>query len=298
MVYNILWIIEGNILNILSQDNKGNLKALLILIVFITCTYSTFKAFFSTYENNFEIEVFKTRFLVLLIMFSFFLCKTILQDPGVLPRSKHFDLLQWQKDYTYTPKIKNISVNNRIFHSKFCETCQIWRPPRTSHCSLCNYCIFLFDHHCPWIGTCIGPRNYKSFVLFINFLFWYLFLCVKIYKKKISEIGWCNFKKNLFNISITKNYYIDFLFYLFISLNTIIGIIFTGLLICFHFYLHFRGLTTSEIFKFSEKPFWAKNPKNEMFIRFRLINKSSLIKGKLIKNYCLIKIKKDKCYFE
>ena len=57
---------------------------------------------------------------------------------------------------------------NRI---KFCTTCNLYRPPRTSHCDLCGICIEQMDHHCPWVGTCIGKRNYKQYYLFLLTLF-------------------------------------------------------------------------------------------------------------------------------
>jgi len=61
--------------------------------------------------------------------------------------------------------------NNAIIKFKYCETCLIFRPPRASHCNVCNNCVVKFDHHCVWLGTCIGKRNYHYFYTFV-FLLW------------------------------------------------------------------------------------------------------------------------------
>ena len=53
---------------------------------------------------------------------------------------------------------------------KYCSTCDIYRPFRSTHCGTCDSCIERLDHHCPWLGTCIGKRNYKHFFLFVNAL--------------------------------------------------------------------------------------------------------------------------------
>ena len=61
----------------------------------------------------------------------------------------------------------NSSSNSRSYTLKYCHTCQIFRPPRASHCAQCNNCVDGFDHHCPWLSNCIGIRNYKFFMVYV-----------------------------------------------------------------------------------------------------------------------------------
>ncbi|KAF7458572.1 putative palmitoyltransferase [Cryptosporidium felis] len=87
---------------------------------------------------------------------------TFLRDPGVLKKNSQFSSPLCSLD---------LQINGQIVKVKICPVCRIIRPPRSVHCNVCNHCVDRFDHHCPWVGTCIGAGNQKAFMLFISSLF-------------------------------------------------------------------------------------------------------------------------------
>ncbi|KAK2453733.1 DHHC-type zinc finger family protein [Trifolium repens] len=49
----------------------------------------------------------------------------------------------------------------------FCHYCSKPKSPRAHHCRSCRKCILDMDHHCPFIGNCVGAANHYSFICFL-----------------------------------------------------------------------------------------------------------------------------------
>ncbi|KAI1823753.1 palmitoyltransferase ERF2 [Xylaria intraflava] len=99
-------------------------------------------------------------------------------DPGILPRNLHqfppvdenedpLRLAPPTNDWTL---IKSAESNIAAMEvpTKFCRSCNIWRPPRAHHCRLCDNCVETQDHHCVWVNNCVGRRNYRYFFTFVT----------------------------------------------------------------------------------------------------------------------------------
>ena len=72
-----------------------------------------------------------------------------------------------------SPKINQTSIkqHNIVDESTelegFCGECVVDIPLRAKHCKLCTKCVATYDHHCDWVGNCIGEKNKALFIIFV-----------------------------------------------------------------------------------------------------------------------------------
>ena len=125
--------------------------------------------------------------VALTAMCLFFLFRVTLTEPGVQPKQvgkrprANPSVVQWGevclREYDRVAEVNGAEVVRR-----WCTTCEILRPPRASHCAVCNDCVDAFDHHCTVIGACVGRRNFRYFALFlwttVLLQAWVLFWCI------------------------------------------------------------------------------------------------------------------------
>ena len=83
-------------------------------------------------------------------------------DPGLVERNNEYAF------YDNRKSVIKMNIKGHMANLNYCYTCFHFRPPRTSHCAECDNCVENFDHHCLWLGTCVGKRNYKYFFYLLS----------------------------------------------------------------------------------------------------------------------------------
>ena len=206
-------------------------------------------------------------------------------DPGLIPHQRS----EWSQGPVQTPKFgstlleydgraREVAVRGVLVRLQYCDTCNrhtgcIYRPPRTVHCHVCDSCVQQFDHHCPWLGTCIGRRNYSYFLLFLSFssLHWLFALIIST-----SHVIF------LFQTETSTTFAAQKLTGTWVLLSfSLLSLIFVVGLWSFHLYLSTHGKTTHEKLKKLHQtynPYSLLSPISNFLSIFQRKNQSLLTK--------------------
>ena len=220
--------------------------------------------------------------LILFFLSSFFLFKSGLIDSGILLRGNLTDIQMENKNCRSKPtRLRQLGY---IREYKICDTCYIVRPLRSTHCGICDNCIYRFDHHCPWIGTCVGKRNYPYFFIFLILLnlfqVYTAAVCIAHIVIKILDI-----KNNIISDTKKKKDSIlvgSVIMSLYLIIYVLLTMIFTTGLLFYHIRIVKNDMTTKEeLKKFFKNPFgnpYQRSTKSDFnSIIFPKISKKSLI---------------------
>ncbi|CAH8448701.1 unnamed protein product [Schistosoma turkestanicum] len=147
------------------SKNIGPALIAWFLLIFLTALYLSFICWDFSKETSYAFTVCHS--LLFFFVVSAF-GKATFMDPGYysmgVPGEKVTTI---EKGSPRTVMYKSVDINGVSTRLKWCVTCEFYRPPRCSHCSICKHCIDTFDHHCPWLNNCIGRRNYRYFFSFL-----------------------------------------------------------------------------------------------------------------------------------
>ena len=198
--------------------------------------------------------------LIIFIPIIYGLLKGGTRDPGIIERNNEY------ASYNNKKSTIKINIKGHMVNLNYCYTCFHFRPPRTSHCAECDNCVEKFDHHCLWMGTCVGKRNYKYFYLVLSLTtilsLIQIFSCIGFIVVKLKQE---NIKKILYIIiSLSCVGFFDLMFFCFFLVKLFVvhsWLLSSGL--TFYEHIKKKYFTFLDIKPYS-KGFW-RNIKQRLF---------------------------------
>ncbi|KAK8005176.1 DHHC zinc finger domain-containing protein [Apiospora arundinis] len=170
-------------------------------------------------------------------------------DPGILPRNLHkfpppeededpLRLAPPMNDWTLIKSAESSTAAMEV-PTKYCKTCNIWRPPRAHHCRLCDNCVETQDHHCVWLNNCVGRRNYRYFFTFVTAT---TFLGIYLIGASLAHVLVYASKANVSVGTAIDDFRVPFAMFIY----GIIATLYPAALMGYHMFLMARGETTRE----------------------------------------------------
>ena len=266
-------------------EGPSNFKPTLMTGTAITIGTLLFLIFESDYLND-EITVFipilisilYLLIIVLLIIASF--C-----DPGII-RKFYINKQLNNKERDNQKVVGKIFHLGHIMSYKYCYTCGIIRPNRSTHCSECNNCVERLDHHCPWMGNCAGKRNYIYFFIFLTLLnilqILMIIFCIIHIVQKVKDFSDLNKKlpPQIRKEHITAFSFCEVIMSVYLIIFNLFFIGFTTPLILYHINLILTDTTTKEKLRnafYHGNPFSRNKWQNMKNVLFPTIKKYSIL---------------------
>ncbi|KAI5867728.1 zf-DHHC-domain-containing protein [Durotheca rogersii] len=197
-------------------------------------------------------------------------------DPGILPRNLHhfppvdenedpLRLAPPTNDWTLIKSAESATAAMEV-PTKYCRTCNIWRPPRTHHCRLCDNCVETQDHHCVWINNCVGRRNYRYFFTFLTSV---TLLSLFLVGASLAQVAVFSRLEGVSFGAAADHFRVPFA----MAIYGVLGALYPAALMGYHLFLMARGETTREFL--NSHKFLKKD-------RYRAFTQGSMLKNWLV----------------
>lgn len=138
--------------DISKKTKYSNINMILFIILHIIIIFLTFFMLMPYFNNT----TFSLCYLAISFLVFFFFAYLSFSNPGIMINNEYSNLLD------IVEKGEEVEY--------FCPFCLVKKNYKTIHCLICQKCIDEFDHHCFWVGNCIGKDNYTLFFIFLIFI--------------------------------------------------------------------------------------------------------------------------------